>query len=179
MMELWTKNISFLVLDVQCHAWHIYTCDCAVFHVSSCIRSVPLCVTYVVRDNIAFSSKRVWSPTRTGSNYHMNCSLAYWYIWNMIFPYVHMRPCYLCRLAFHPVSDNICSDNGLWPISAPGHRLNQCWFIVNWTPGKNPFKNVVCQNGGHFRSRADELRLSMPADGLVTVFARPRAGTNT
>ena len=76
----------------------------------------------------------------------------------MIIPYVHMRQCYLCRLAFHRVSDNICSDNGLWPISAPGHCLNQCWFIVNWTPGKNPFKNVVCQNGGHFRSRADELR---------------------
>ena len=44
---------------------------------------------------------------------------------------------------------------------------------------ENASKNVVCQNGGHFRSWADDLRLSMPAGGLVTVFARPRAGTNT
>ena len=90
-----------------------------------------------------------------------------------------MRSCYLCRPAFHRVRDNISSDNGLWPISAPGHCLNQCRFIVDWTPGKNAFKNVVCQNGGHFRPGADGLRLSMPAGGLVTGFARPRAGTNT
>ena len=50
--------------------------------------------------------------------------------------------------------------------SAPSHYLNQCWIIVNWTPGnkfqwnlnrnyiifiqENAFENVVCQNGGHF-----------------------------
>ena len=48
----------------------------------------------------------------------------------------------------------------------PSHYLNQCWLIVNWTPGnkfqwnlnrnpiifikENAFENVVCQNGGHF-----------------------------
>ena len=50
--------------------------------------------------------------------------------------------------------------------SAPSHCLNQCWPIVNWTPGnkfqwnlnwnsvifiqENAFENVVCHNGGHF-----------------------------
>ena len=50
--------------------------------------------------------------------------------------------------------------------SAPSHYLNQCWFIVDWTPGnkfqsnssrnsiifiqENASQIVVCQNGGHF-----------------------------
>ena len=54
----------------------------------------------------------------------------------------------------------------------PSHFLNQCWFIVNWTPWnkfhwnsnrnsiifvqENASEIVVCQNGGHF-VQGDEL----------------------
>ena len=42
--------------------------------------------------------------------------------------------------------------------SAPSNYLNQCWFIVNWTPGwnfiifiqENAYEIVVCHDGGHF-----------------------------
>ena len=55
-----------------------------------------------------------------------------------------------------------------WVIidSVPSHYLNQCWLIVNWTPGNKfkrsfnqnsiisiqeySFENVVCQIGSHF-----------------------------
>ena len=55
----------------------------------------------------------------------------------------------------------------LWlvPCSAPCNNLNQCWLIVNWTPGnkfqwnsnlnsdifihENAFEIAVCRNGGH------------------------------
>ena len=51
-------------------------------------------------------------------------------------------------------------------LFAPGHYLNQCWLIVNWTTRnifqwswnrnsilfiqENAIENVVCPNGGHF-----------------------------
>ena len=62
--------------------------------------------------------------------------------------------------------DHHCFRKWLVACSTPNHYPNQCWFIVNWTPGnkfqwnlnrnfisfiqENAFENVVCQYGGHF-----------------------------
>ena len=59
-----------------------------------------------------------------------------------------------------------CCLCNLFACPASSHYLNQCWLIVNWTPGnnfqcnlnrnhivliqENTFEIVVCQNGGHF-----------------------------
>ena len=59
-----------------------------------------------------------------------------------------------------------CLIHLLVACSAPSHYLNQCWLIVNWTPGnifqwnlnqnsiifiqENTVENVICQSGGHF-----------------------------
>ena len=62
----------------------------------------------------------------------------------------------------------IGSDNGLSPISAPSHYLNQCWSIVNWTLMNNFNQNtklfihdnaseyIVCEMAA-ILSRGDEL----------------------
>ena len=58
------------------------------------------------------------------------------------------------------------SDNGLAPVQAPSHYLNQCWNIVDWTIGnklhwifnpsisiqENGFENFVCEMGSNLVS---------------------------
>ena len=34
-------------------------------------------------------------------------------------------------------------DNGIMAWSAPGHYLNQCWTIANWTLKGNPYRNSI------------------------------------
>ena len=66
-------------------------------------------------------------------------------------------------------NDNMCKNRviiGSYNGLAPCHYLNQCWLIVNWTPGnkfqwnlnlnslifiqENAFEITVCLNGRHF-----------------------------
>ena len=69
----------------------------------------------------------------------------------------------------------------------PSHYLNQCLLIVKWTPRnklqcnfdqntkffihENAFEHVVCQNGGHSASLADDIfnRIFLNKNGWISI----------
>ena len=71
-----------------------------------------------------------------------NLVMLYCAVYYSTFYFTLITHCRRCSLLTHlPLVPHICvsesvsfgSDNGLSPISAPSHYLNQCWIIVNWT----------------------------------------------
>ena len=55
----------------------------------------------------------------------------------------------------------------------PSHYLNQCWNIVNWTPGTN-FNEIVIENHTCSFTKMHLKMLSASADHLVAILSRPQ-----
>ena len=77
------------------------------------------------------------------------------------YQYAHLPLIYICQWTESSLVQVMACR-----LSAPSYYLNQCWLIVNWTPGniflwylnqnsiifikKNAVENVACLNVGHF-----------------------------
>ena len=107
--------------------------------------------------------------------------IAWWYCIKST-PLDQFQYCIPSSVLTHlPPVPHACAIESCWhwirwwlvACSAPSYYLNQCWLIVNWTPGnkcqwnsnrnsiifiqESAFKIVVSQNGGHCVQGGDPL----------------------
>ena len=133
-----------------------------------------ICISIIIEKKLTYISESKATPLFMMMAYTSKCIKDYWWLILSI-EISTCPPTMFWRFLTHlPLVPHICVNgwghhwSRYWLVacSAPSHYINQCWFIVNWTPEnkfqwnvnqdsiifiqENAFENAVCQNGGHF-----------------------------